>query len=283
MRVIDLINTASEHLKNKGFDNSRLEVERMLGSVLGLSRIDLYMKFERPLTVKERDNFRSLYKRRLTHEPLQHLIGNTDFREIKVKTDRRALIPRSETELLVEIALVFLKKCDAPVVADIGTGTGVIALSVAFEIPESSVVAVDISDEALMLAGENARILGLEKQITFVPGNMFEGLKGHGPFDTIISNPPYVKTESIATLQSEIRSYDPHIALDGGSDGLRYISILAEGAPEYLKSGGALILECGEDQALKIKEILDNTRCYLKFEIIKDFAGKNRIVKAVKG
>ena len=282
MRVIDLINAASEHLKNSGFDNSRLEVERMLGSVLGLSRINLYMEFERPLTVNERDSFRSLYKRRLSHEPLQHLIGNTDFREINVKTDRRALIPRSETELLVEIALEFLKKCDAPVVADIGTGSGVIALSLAFEIPKSHVVALDISDEALRLAAENACILGLEEQITFVLSNMLDDLKGRGPFDAIISNPPYVKSDSFPTLQPEVRDFDPHIALDGGRDGLRFISIIAEGAPEYLKSGGMLIMECGEDQASDVQGILDDTRCYSKFEIIKDFAGKNRIVKAVK-
>ncbi len=254
----------------------------MLGSVLGISRIDLYMEFERLLTAQETDNFRSLYKRRLSHEPLQHLIGNTDFREINVKTDRRALIPRSETELLVETALEFLKKCDAPFVADIGTGSGVIALSVALEIPKSRVVAVDISDEALMLAGENARILGLEEHITFISGNMLEGLKGHGQFDAIISNPPYVKSENIRTLQPEVRDFDPHIALDGGVDGLRFFSIIAEGAPEYLKSGGLLIMECGEDLAHKIREILDDTCCYSKFEIIIDFTGKDRIVKAVK-
>ncbi|HDY88710.1 MAG TPA: peptide chain release factor N(5)-glutamine methyltransferase, partial [bacterium] len=208
MRVIDLINLASEHLKNKGFNNSRLEVERMLGSVLGLSRIDLYLKFERPLTVKERENFRTMYKRRLAHEPLQHLIGTTDFRMITVKTDRRAMIPRSETELLVEISIDFLKKCDSPLVADIGTGSGVIALSVAYEIPESQIIAVDISDEALRLAEENARMLGLEKQVTFVSGSMLDGLKGQGPFDAIISNPPYIKSYGMDILQHLIGTTD---------------------------------------------------------------------------
>ena len=222
MRVIELINVASEHLKNNGFENSRLEVERMLGSVLGLSRIELYMDFERPLTTFERDNFRKLYKRRLVHEPLQHIIGVTDFKEITVKTDRRALIPRPETELLVEIAINYLKKIDAPSVADIGTGSGVIALSVAYEILESHVVAVDISDEALSLARENAHMLGLEDRVTFVSGNMLDGIKGLGTFNAILSNPPYVKSDSIKNLQSEVRDFEPEIALNGGYDGLRF-------------------------------------------------------------
>jgi len=282
MRVIDLINVASEHLKNKGFENPRLEVERMLGSVIDLSRIELYLKFERQLTTAERDNFRNLYKRRLAHEPLQHIIGNSDFREIKVKTDHRALIPRPETEIIVEIAVNFLKNCNAPLVADIGTGSGVIALGIAFEIPESHVIAVDISDEALMLAEENACILGLEERVTFISGNMLDGLKGQGSFDAIISNPPYVKSKNIKNLQSEVRNFDPEIALDGGDDGLTFLTSIADGAHKFLKSRGIILLECGENQASRVKKIIDNTSFYSGAEIIKDLAGKDRVIKAKK-
>lgn len=254
----------------------------MLGNVLSLSRIELYLKFERPLTTAERDNFRNLYKRRLAHEPLQHIICSSDFREIKVKTDRRALIPRSETEILVEIAVDSLKNRNAPLVADIGTGSGVIALSIAFEIPESHVVAVDISDEALTLAEENARMLGLEERVTFVSGNMLDGLKGRSAFDAIISNPPYVKSESIKNLQPEVRDFDPEIALNGGYDGLRFITVIADGAHQFLKSRGLILFECGEDQASRVKKIIDDTSFYSGVEIIKDLTGNNRVVKAQK-
>ncbi len=282
MRVIDLINVASEHLKNRGFENPRLEVECMLGNVLSLSRIELYMEFERQLTNLERDNFRNFYRRRLAHEPLQHIIGTSHFRELKIKTDRRALIPRSETEILVEIAVDFLKNCEAPLVADIGTGSGVIALSIAFEIPWSHIVAVDISDEALSLAEENAHIMGIEERITFVSGNMLESLKGRGAFDTIISNPPYVKSESIKNLSPEVKDFDPEIALDGGYNGFRFLSEIAGGAHQYLKSGGLILLECEDDQALQVKKIIDGTNIYSGVKIIKDLAGTNRVVKAQK-
>ena len=282
MQIIELIAVASEHLKNNGFENSRLEVERMLGSVLGLSRIELYMDFERPLTILERDNFRKLYKRRLAHEPLQHIVGVSNFKEITVKTDHRALIPRPETELLAGIAIEFLKKIDAPSVADIGTGSGVVALSIAYEIPESHVVAVDISDEALSLARENARLLGLEDRVSFVSGNMLDGLKGLGTFNAILSNPPYVKSSNIKNLQPEVRDFEPEIALNGGYDGLKFLTIIACEAHKFLKPRGIILLECGEDQASQIKETFDNTKRYSDVGIIKDLSNKNRIVKAIK-
>jgi len=282
MRVIDLLAVASEHMKSKGFDNSRLEVERMLGNVLGLSRLELYLKFERPVAHGEREHFRSLYKRRLAHEPLQHLIGKTDFKEITVKTDRRAFIPRSETEVLAEVAVNFLKTCDSPRVADIGTGSGVIALSVAFEIPESRVVAVDISEESLILAQENACLLGLDDRVTFVSGNMLDGLEGFGLFDAVISNPPYIKSGCIKNLQPEVSDFDPKTALDGGHDGLRYLTIIIEGARRFLKSRGILLLECGDDQVFKVKKTIETTNYYEDIEIIKDLTGKNRIIKVFR-
>ena len=279
MRIIDLINTASEHLLEKGFDNSRLEVERMLGAVLGLSRIDLYMKFDRPLTDGERDGFRKFYRRRLSHEPLQHILGTAEFRDITVKTDRRALIPRPETELLVETAVEFLRGREHPSAADIGTGSGVIALSMAYEIPEAHIVAVDISAGALALAGENARLLGLEKRVTFLEGDVLDALGGCGPFDVIVSNPPYVSTAAIPGLQTEVRDYDPVIALDGGPDGLKHIRTLVEGAHEYLKPGGLLVIECGDNHAADIESIAGAERAWAECTMICDYAGVDRIVR----
>ncbi|MFC1650912.1 peptide chain release factor N(5)-glutamine methyltransferase [Candidatus Latescibacterota bacterium] len=282
MKVIELITVASEHLKSCGFENPRLEVERMLGCVIDCSRVELYLNFERPLSDTERDTFRGLFKRRLTHEPLQHILGVSEFKEITVNTDRRALIPRPETELLVDIAVDFLGKTDSPHVADIGTGSGVIALSIAYEIPESSVVAVDISDDALSLARENACLIGVEDRVSFVYGDMLEGLKEMGVFDAILSNPPYIKSGSIPSLQPEVRDYDPSIALDGGNDGLKYLAGLAENADRFLNPGGIVLLECGEGQTQEIKGTFEKTGRYSSVEIIKDLSNNNRIVKAVK-
>ena len=281
MRVIDLINAASEHLKEKGFENSRLEVEHILGSLLGLSRIDLYMEFERPLSEEELERFRGLIRRRLAHEPLQYITGSTGFREIDVKTGSRVFIPRPETELLVQHAVDFLRERPDPVFADLGTGSGAIAISVVYEIPDAKAVAVDISDEALLLTEQNARFMGVEKSITLVSGNMLEGLEGRGPFDAILSNPPYVKTQDIGSLQPEVRDFEPVTALDGGPEGLKYLYTVAENAHRLLKSGGLLLLECEGGQADKVLSRIEGSSYYTEVEIIKDMAGKKRVVKAV--
>jgi release factor glutamine methyltransferase len=282
MLVIELINTASGHLGEKGFDNPRLEVELLLGSVLNLSRIELYLGFDRPLSETELCSFRTLYRRRLSHEPLQHILGHSEFREIKVKNDRRALIPRPETELLAEIAIEYLSSLNSPFAADIGTGTGVIALSIVHEVPAARVIATDISPEALRLAEENAHLLGLIGRITFVYGDMLGVLDGRGEFDAIISNPPYVKTGDIENLQPEVRLHDPSSALDGGRDGMFFLKLIGQNAHVYLKNGGLLALECSDEQAEILKEIIDNTDVYSEIDIIRDYADKKRIVKAFK-
>lgn len=279
-RIIDIISVASEHLGEKGFENARLEVEQMLGSVLGLSRIDLYMAFDRPLTDDELDRFRSMYRRRLAHEPLQYVIGSTGFRELDVKTDRRALIPRPETELLVELAVKHLRDCASPLVADIGTGSGIIALSVAYEVDGVRVVAVDISDEALRLAGQNAVQAGVEDRIRFVRGNMLEGLEGEGPFDAILSNPPYVRSGDIDRLQPEISRYEPRIALDGGGNGMDCLMVIARNAHRYMKTGGLLLLECSHDQADQVAGELESCGHYSGVDSATDLAGKKRVVRA---
>lgn len=282
VRVVDLIMTASNHLKSRDFENARLEVERMLGSVLGLNRVELYLAFDRPLGGAELDTFRALYRRRLAHEPLQYVTGSTEFREIRVKTDRRALVPRPETEILVSTAIGYLGGIENPRVADLGTGTGVIALSVAKEIPGAMVVAVDLSDDALTLAGENIRALNLENSVTLKKGNMLEGIADLGLFDAILSNPPYIPSEDIRTLQPEVSVYEPRMALDGGSDGMLYLSAIIKDAHRYLEPGGLIVLECGEEQAQGIQKIFEQQSRYGSIEIIKDMAGRERLVKATR-
>ena len=281
-RIIDILTVAAEHLRGKDFENARLEVEQILGCVLSLSRLDLYMAFDRPLTDDELDRFRRLYRRRLSCEPLQYIIGSTGFRELDVKTDRRALIPRPETELLVELAVKYLHDCVNPLVADIGTGSGIIALSVAYEIKDARIVAVDISDEALLLAGQNAAQIGVEDRIRFVRGNMLEGLEGEGPFDAILSNPPYVRSGDIDRLQPEISRHEPRIALDGGGDGMYYLIVLARNAHRYMKTGGLLLLESSDDQADRVAGELTSSGHYSDVDSMTDLAGKKRVVRALK-
>ncbi len=280
--MIDLITVASEHLQAKGFENARLEVERLLGSVLGMSRMELYLAFDRPVDERDRDRFRALYKRRLAHEPLQHLLGETGFREVTIKTDRRALVPRPETELLVEEAVEFLRAKHAPLVADLGTGTGAIALSVAYEIPGAKVVAVDISWDALLLAKANARKLGLEDMVTLVCGDMLECLEGRGPFDAILSNPPYVRTDEIDDLEPEVSRFEPRAALDGGVEGMDHLNRLADNAHHHLKPGGLFVVECAEDQADPLRDRILAGNSFFSCEVVHDLTGRKRMVKAVK-
>lgn len=282
-RVIDLITVAAEHLKSRGFEDARLEVERLLGGVLGLSRVELYLAFDQPVADGEIARFRELYRRRLAREPLQHLLGETEFREVTLKTDRRALIPRPETELLVEVAAGFLAHRENPLVADLGTGTGAIALSVAGEVPGARVVAVDISDDALVLADRNARELGLRDAVTFVAGDMLGGLAGRGPFDAILSNPPYIRTGDIESLQPEVRDHEPRIALDGGPDGMDFLRTIIAGAAAFLAPGGMLLLECGAGQGGTLVRFAEDAGGYSGVEIVFDYAGKDRFLKAVKG
>ena len=280
MRIVELISTAAEHLESHGFESARLEVELMLGHVLGCTRLDLYLKFDQPVGEEELERFRALYRRRLNHEPLQYLLGSTGFRDIEVRTDCRALAPRPETELLVEEAVSFLRNRGDVLVADLGVGSGVIAVSVAYEIPSAHVVAVDLSDDALMLTGENARRLGVDDRIDLVSADMLAGIDGRGPFDAILSNPPYVMSGEIESLQPEVRDWEPRMALDGGPDGLRLLEPVAREAYRHLKPGGLLLLECDDRQADHLCEVLVSTGLYDNVTVINDLAGKKRLVRA---
>lgn len=282
MRIVELIATAAEHLESRGFESARLEVEQLLGHVLGCSRLDLYLKFDRPVTEEELERFRELYRRRLNREPLQYLVGSAGFRDIEVQTDCRALVPRPETELLVEEAIHYLHGRGDVLVADLGAGSGAIAVSVAYELPSARVVAVDLSDDALMLTGENARRLGVDDHIELVSADMLAGLEGRGPFDAILSNPPYVQSGEIDTLQPEVRDWEPHMALDGGPDGLRLLETIAGGAHRHLKPGGLLLLECDDRQAKRLRDIITGSGKYGEVTIIRDLAGKKRLVRAVQ-
>jgi release factor glutamine methyltransferase len=256
--VLEVISKSSEFLAKKGVESSRLQTELLLAHVLQLPRMKLYLNFERKLADAELDSLRKLVQRRGQREPLQHLIGSTSFCGFEMAVTRHVLIPRPETELLAEAGWLFLSTINPqPATAlDFGTGSGCIAIALAAKCPTTRVVALDLSAEALAIAQQNATKNNVAERIEFRQGNGFVALKSGERFDLIVSNPPYIPSAEIETLQPEVRDHDPRGALDGGADGLDFYRRLASEAAPFLKSGGKMMLEFGEGQADAISAIL---------------------------
>jgi len=276
MSLLEVLKGASEFLGKQGVESPRLNAEHLLAHVMGLKRMDLYLQFDRPLGEKERGPLRDLVRQRGTGIPLQHLLGTVEFCGKTFKSDARALIPRPETELLVERALTY----PAPAsILDVATGSGVIALSLALGRPESSVTATDISPEALSLAKENAILLSIDR-IAFHEVDLLPPPEA-GTFDLITANLPYIPAAEIAGLSREV-SHDPFLALDGGPEGLDLIVRLAPLALERLTSGGHLLLEIGIDQSEAVMACLAGHN-YRDIKALPDYQGIPRFIEAVKG
>ena len=218
MNLAEVLKGATEYLASRGVENPRLDAELLLSRALGLQRIELYTQHDRPLTEAERDAARELVRRRGAREPLAYVLGDWGFRRLTMKTDARALVPRPETEIVVERCLAVLEGVAAPRIVDVGTGSGAIALALAQERPDARVSATDTSDEALALARENADANDL--RVELVVGDLLAGLEG--PFDLIVSNPPYVDADELAGLEPEVREWEPRAALvdEGQTDRL---------------------------------------------------------------
>jgi release factor glutamine methyltransferase len=279
MTVLEVLNAATGYLKQQGVESPRLNAEHLLAHVLGVkNRINLYMEFDRPLGESERAPLRDFVRKRAEGMPLQHLLGTVEFFGRTFRCDARALIPRPETEQLVENVLA--EAGDPAVrVVDVGTGSGVIALTLALERPEASLTAVDVSREALALAGENAALHGLSERVDFLESDLLAGVTG--PFDVIVANLPYIATGEMAGLSPEVRR-DPVLALDGGDDGLALVSRLIESAPVFLSAGGVLALEIGHDQAGRV-EFLLTANNYRDIKKLRDYQGIERILIARHG
>ena len=269
MTLGEVLAGATDYLAKRGVESARLDAERLLARALGLSRIELYTQHDRPLTEAERDAARELVQRRGAREPLAYVLGDWDFRRLTLRTDARALVPRPETEIVVERCLDLLRGVDEPRVLDVGTGSGAIALALAHEHPGARVVATDASQAALDLAEENAHEHGLD--VTFVQADLLDGLDGS--FDLVVSNPPYVEAEELAALEPEVRDWEPRSALvDEGQTG----RLIAD-ASRVLE--GWLVLEVHERHACDIAALLA-TSGYDSVRITLDLAGKERVVEA---
>lgn len=258
-KLLDILNQTSSFFSSRGMENARLQAELLLADILGLRRLDLYLQFERQLIPAEVDAYREYVKQRLQNVPLQQITGEAAFRHLTFSVSKEVLIPRPETEILVEVALEYLADQTEPLVLDLGCGSGIIAVSIAHEHPTANLVAIDISEGALEVTRRNAERNGVGERLRVQLGDLFEPLhKDPGPeaFDAIVCNPPYVRSGEIAGLAPEVRDYEPHLALDGGEDGLDCYRRIAANAGDFLKAEGYLALEVGDSQAQAVGEIL---------------------------
>jgi release factor glutamine methyltransferase len=285
MTVLELLNGSTSTLKDHQIESPRLNAELFLARSLNLSREGLYRNFYSQLKEGEKEALEKMIQRRISGEPLQYILGHQEFWSIDFKVDPRVLIPRPETELLVEQSLLILSENSfkrIPSVLEIGTGCGAIAIALAKEVKNIFLVATDISRDALVLAKENAKSAGVQHQIKFVNGDLFGPLrssKEKGPFDLILSNPPYIHRLEIHALAKEVRDFEPVIALDGGEDGLEFYRHILTPAPFYLRERGWLLLEVGQGQGEKVAEQIERNGTFLKPQILPDLSGIERVVK----
>ena len=306
MTVLEAIHKSAVFLEKKGVESPRLNAEWLLAHLLKMPRMKLYLNFDRGLTAPETNALRDCVTRRGQHEPLQHITGSAAFCGHEILVTRDALVPRPETELLAEAGWKFLETLspEPATVLDFGTGTGCLAITLAARCPSADVTALDLSAAALALAQQNASQNGVAERIEFLPGDGFAafqpgrraprgpesntdtktGTAGGAPpgkreFDLIISNPPYIPSAEIETLQPEVRDFDPRAALDGGPDGLDFYRRLAAEAKAFLKTGGKIMVEFGDGQADDIQRIFEAEKWVVE-AVQADYSQRARILIA---
>ncbi|MCZ7587299.1 MAG: peptide chain release factor N(5)-glutamine methyltransferase [Gaiella sp.] len=271
LTIGDVLRRSTDHLAARGAEQPRLHAERLLAHALAMERVELYMHLDRPLAPAELDAARALLARRAQGEPLQYVLGEWGFRRLTLRVDRRALIPRPETETVVERCLALLAGSDAPRVLDVGTGSGAIALAIADELSAARVTAIDVSEEALGLARENAARTGIAVEL--IQHDLFAGLPGNG-WDLVVANPPYVRDEELATLDAGVVDWEPGLALVERG----HTEALAREAVRALRPGGALVLETHEGAAPRVAALLE-AHGYAGVVVTRDLAGRDRVVE----
>ena len=302
MTVLEAIQKSADFLGKKNVGSPRLQVELLLAHLLKMPRMKLYLNFERALAPGETDALREFIKRRAAHEPLQHIVGSTSFCGFEIAVNKHVLVPRPETELLAELGWQFLSTLNSQLstALDFCTGSGCIAIAIAAKCPNAKIVAADISEDALALAKENAAKNNVAERIEFLQGDGFAVLSSVGQasrlsppekknsetgatpvlrFDLLISNPPYIPSAEIATLQPEVRDFDPHLALDGGADGLEFYRLIASQAKTFLKPAGKIMVEFGDGQAEAIRNIFE-TEKWIVEAVKEDYSQRARILIA---
>ena len=273
-------------LRQAGLENSQLDAEVLLRHVLEIEKEQLYMNGDAAISGGQQAEFRELLLRRSRREPVAYITGHKEFWSLDFVVTPAVLIPRPETELLVEVALQYLKSLahGSPVkVLDIGTGSGAVSVCLAKEYVAMQIIAVDVSPVALDVANVNARRHALANQIRFLSGDLFAPIKPlRQTFDLIVSNPPYIRTGELPRLAPEIHKWEPPIALDGGMDGLEVYRRIIEEGHKYLTTGGSMVLEIGADMAPAVADLFSRCGCYGPVSVYQDYAGKHRVIAALK-
>ena len=283
--ILDVLTWTAEYFSTYHIDAPRLTAEILLAETIGVDRIELYVRFEQPLTEDERNRFRELVKRRIRREPTAYILGRKDFWTIGLEVTPDVLIPRPETEFLVETAIERIDENHTPLmrIFDMGTGSGAIAISLASCRTSPVFFASDSSPAALRVASRNAVSNGVDGRIHFFASRWFDAVSKNAGFDMIVSNPPYIPSPRIAELEPEVRDFEPAAALDGGGDGLRDIAFLINEAPEYLRPSGMLLLEVGHDQKAAVEALAIRAQAFGDVFFRKDYGGHHRVAILKKG
>ena len=279
-RIIDVINWGVDYFENKSLENPRLEIEIFLQHILDCKKIDLYINFENEVSSHDLNTLKGYIKRRLENEPSQYIVGKSNFYGRNFYVDNNVLIPRPETEILINACIEFLSMKDNPEIIDIGTGSGCIGITLAKEIPSSNVIAIDCSEEALAVAEKNAKNIGI-KNIDFVKSDFLKqtiDLRA----DLLVSNPPYIPKEDISNLMADVKEYEPSKALTDNLDGLEFYRVFSKKFDPMIKIDGALIVEVGKDKhPLKAKKIFEKSGP-VNVEMINDYNDDIRVLKVMK-
>jgi release factor glutamine methyltransferase len=290
VRILEVINKTTPYFEKAGVESPRLTIELLLAHLLKKKRLELYLEFERELDEATLAMLREMVKRRVAGEPLQYITGETEFCGLKFAVDRRVLIPRPETELLVEAVAAQasslrsssegkLEAC--PTIVDVGTGSGCIAIALAKKLPGAELTGIDASREALSVALENAKRHGLEKNVRFLEGDLLSRLPDSYRADAIVSNPPYIASGDWAKLPKEVKDFEPVPALVAGEDGLEVIRRLVMDAKRFLSSpNGFVALEMGAGQRAAVEELFVGAD-YTVAQVLKDLQGHERVIVAV--
>ncbi|MBU4486921.1 MAG: peptide chain release factor N(5)-glutamine methyltransferase [Candidatus Delongbacteria bacterium] len=271
--LLEILNLSVEYLKKKEVEESRFSSELILTKVLNIKRLDIYLQYDRILTENEISKIRALLIRRSKHEPIQYIIGEVEFYGLNFKVNNSVLIPRSDTEILVETAVDFIGDKTLNIL-EIGTGSGCIAVSLAYACKNVNISATDISDEALKIAEKNAKLNGVGERITFVRQDILKSVPKY-KYDIIISNPPYISLKVIDALDKQVKDYEPVEALTDNKDGLTFYRRINEIIPQILKADGSVFLEIGYDQAEAVKAIYEKSLTDIK--ILRDYSNNNRV------
>lgn len=274
-----LLRWTEAYFRKQDLLRPRLDAEILLSHSLNKQRIDLYLQFDRPLNETELSAFKELVRRRVRHEPIQYIRGHQEFWSLVFSVRPGVLIPRPETECLVEQSLKILgdRSKEKIRILDIGCGSGVVAIVLARECPRAEIVAVDISQLALSCSSENAKKHGVEKRIEFRRSDIYEGLKGE-KFDLIVSNPPYIRLDEWRDLNREIRDYEPREAFVGGEDGTDFHMKIIKGAPLFFQKRGELLLEIAPQQVNPLSDYREKTKVFSGIDVIKDYSNRDRVM-----